>query len=132
MYNYTDKDKHDLLTMTDREVRRHIRNAKDTMEEYIEYYNKQEKLLKEESPLLDLDLGILFRVLTNTEGYIRFAENLLEEWDDNRYINKKRVDRLKLIDLVKIKSNTDVGEKTEPKKRDRVSKSVLNIRVIKI
>ena len=100
---YTDKEFFELETMTDREVREAIKNAEEKLAGYQDRFNELEEEMYAISPLLKPDLDILFRGVKNCERYIRRAENLLEEWDNYRFLIKKRANRIKRIKINSIK-----------------------------
>ena len=96
---YTSEDFIKLTFMSDEEIREEVNLAKIRIEETMDNFKELEETMREENPLLVPNLDILFRQINNIEGYVRQAENLLEEWDSNRHINKMRKNRIKLIDI---------------------------------
>ena len=98
MYSYTSFIA--LERMTDKQIDREIVEAKEKYDLCQKYYSELEKS-KEKIILPKLD--VLFKQLQNIESYIRKAENLKVEWDNNRYISKSRDIRAKFLLKTNIK-----------------------------
>ncbi len=94
-----------LERMSREEVKEEIISARELYGVVQEQYSHMEQEMVAESRLLAPKLDILFGSLHNIESYIRKAENLLNQWDDTRYVNKavKNFNKFNSIKLVNVK-----------------------------
>jgi hypothetical protein len=96
-----------LEQMTDDELLTAVEEARENLEAVQEQFNRLEKEMQRECAFLKPDMNILFTQISNIEGYIRKAENLLVQWDNNRYVSKAVKNREKFMSkpsLIKIKT----------------------------
>lgn len=87
---FTSQEFLELEQLTSDEIEQEIERAWEVLYETQSEYARLEREMTAECALLKPSLDILFKSIKNIEAYIRKAENLLNDWDDNRYINKAR------------------------------------------
>ena len=110
---YSQQDFLLLERMEDEEIVDQLEKARQAYDDVQAYFTQLEGEASEicSFDTCKPDLSILFSQLKNIEAYIRKAENLMNGFDDNRYICKAIKNRKNRLD--KFKTNTTKKKKTK-------------------
>lgn len=100
----TSKDFKELESMTNLELKYAIKTTKEVYDNYMDYLNEYEAMLEEEAKLNGTPkfaiaypkLTDVTNKLSNLESYIRKAENILNEYEPSRQLQKIKKHRLLL------------------------------------